>query len=185
MSVLYLEPMIYSPYDISLRKKDAIKLKNFFIWDGEKLPTVGFKPKRMPNKNFIYLEFENPLYMDVTSLEGTDSIISISTHYELKIQNELISVRHVRHLAFSKIGLNKTNGLNQFNQFNMRHSHPSVFGNEGHKAIKRKCFSSGLTGFRSLLKFGLDGADHQNTKWAIETVDYLIPNEQLLHGTLH
>lgn len=181
MSVLYLEPMIYVPYEISLRKKDAIKIKDFYIIDGEKLPVKGYKAKRMPNKNFIYLEFSNPLYIDVTTLEGTDNLISILIHYELNLDGKTISVRHLRHLLFSKP--NFDSGM--FNQFNMKHAHITFFGIEGKKVAEKKNLHKRGSLFREILQFGLDGKDHEYKKWAIETIDLLTPNEELLHGTLH
>ncbi len=180
MAFLYLDPMIYVPYELSLRKKKAITLKKFYVDGGERLPVSGYKPKRMPNKNYIYLEFTAPQYMDVSSIEGTDKAISFVTHFELMHDEEVISVKHLQHLAFAK-----PSGRSRFvNHFNIKYACPALYGIEGKRMIDEGGLSSGRSKHREIIRFGLDGDNHEGRKWVIETFDLLEPCEQLRHGTI-
>lgn len=181
MTFLYLDPIIYVPYELSLRKKDAITLKEFYIEGGDSLPIVGFKPRRMPNKNFVYLEFKNPNYIDVSSITDTDQCVSFLVHYEINHNDKIVSVRHRQH-----IGVSNPDGISRFiKHFNIKHACPAMYGLEGKKIIDRGGLASGGSKHREIITFGLDGEDHEGQKWVFESFDLLYPSEKLKHGTLH
>jgi hypothetical protein len=182
MAVLYFEPTIYIPYDVSLRKRDAVKLVSMEIEGGDTIDVGRFdpRPKRFPNRAFVYMQFNKPLHMDVTEIQGTGGAVAFRMHYHVQLDGKTISVRHRQHVAVTEVA-----GVSRFiKHFTTRHAFPAVFGLVGQKRLEEGWFKSGVSLHRELLQFGLDGEDHEYRKWAIETVDILTPSAQVQHGTL-
>ena len=180
MVFLYLEPVLYMPYAISLRKKDAITLDEMRMENGGLINLVGVKPtaKRMPNKNYIYMGFNSPLYMDVNKLVGTDGVVTFVMKYTLRFDTgNVIQVIHRQHVSITS----RYKPHNLIKHYSTSSASPAFFGKEGGKVIKG--IQEQRDQDRKIISFGLDSVDL--TTWAIETFDLLYPTTELKHGALH
>ncbi len=176
---LYFEPRIYMPYAISLRKKNAISLDEMWVEHGEVIDLAKHcpKPKRETNGNFIRIEFNKPLYMDVESLNGIDEVVTFVMKYTVRFDSDNTEkIVHRQHIAVR----GDSSPHSTVSHYTTRYAAPAIFGLAGKDSIS----DNGLFyGESKVMQFGLTAEDKKT--WAIETLDKLYPNTELLHGALH
>lgn len=172
---LYLEPSIYVPYKLSLRRKNAIVIDAFECLQKGNLYLDTYRPKRMPNQNYLYFSSVSVPKMDVTHLVGKDKILTFDLTFLIRHDpsGSVVQVRHRQHVSFAKPG----NQSPDLCHYNLRHCCPAIYGLEGKKVIDAGGLPSGRCEFRDIMQFGLDGETHEGRKWLIETHDIVSPLE--------
>jgi hypothetical protein len=177
---LYLEPTLYMPYKISLRRKEAIVLDRMWIEHGDEIDLVKFKPrpKREINGNFIRMEFSTPLYMDVEPLNGVDEVVTFVMKYKINFgDGNFARIVHRQHIAVRHKDVAKSLTINHFTT---RYATPAIFGIYGKKYLSNEF---GQHDLRKIIQFGMLEDDMKI--WGIETIDIIYPNSSIKHGTVH
>lgn len=177
---LYFEPVVYMPYKISLRNNNAIILTHMWIENGEEINLVKQKPKpkREANKNYIRMEFDTPLYMDVAPLNGVDEVVTFVMKYLIDFgDGNSTKLVHRQHIAIRRKNVVPSNSIGHYTT---RHATPAIFGLVGKDYISDMV---NLDESREVIQFGMLEEDMK--AWYIETIDMLYPNSVLQHGTVH
>lgn len=178
---LYFEPVIYVPYELNLRNKNAIKLTKMWVENGQEIDVSSLFNKfvRMPNRNYLRAQFKEPLYMDISSLVDTEAVITLHMQYEINFQGEKpLKVFHKQNLNFR--ASNKQHQI--INQYSSSMALPAMFGKEGLSLSyeKETCGTD-----ETILSIGLLEEDRTLRTWCVETLNRLHPNTDLKHGVLH
>lgn len=176
---LYFEPVIYVPYELSLKKKDNLKLLKMWIEDGAEINLDQYFDKfiRLPNQHYIRADFKTPLNMNIGEIIDTDRVVTLHMQYEINFEGQLpIVVFHRQHLKFN--GNSKEHNL--INQYSSSFALPAMFASEGSKLAKENTDES-----KSVMQMGLMIENETNQTWMIETVSALYPNTELKHGTMN
>lgn len=178
---LYFEPTIYAPYDLDLRDKSAIKLTKMWVENGQEIdiPSLFNKFVRLPNKSYLKAQFKRSLYMEISKLVDTESVITLHMQYEINFQGEdPLKVFHKQNLSFQSS--NQSHKI--INQYSSSMALPAMFGKEGLSLAKAEgCQDTSNT----ILQIGLLKEDKSRRTWCVETLSRLHPNTDLKHGILH
>lgn len=180
MPFLYIEPRIYVPYALSLRKKGVVRLTKLQLYGGEALGAEDFKPKRGPNGNYIHLRSLKPKHIDVTDIVDKDAVITFDAEYALRFEDTVVTVCHRQHVSFKS----QARG-DRFSHYNLNYACPALFGEAGGRVVRDKTMPWGRSHLQAILQYGLNGERPTGHHWAIESLNILLPFEQLLHGTVH
>lgn len=178
---VYFEPTIYVPYDLNLRNKNALKITKMWIENGEEIDVAAsfHKFTRLPNKNYLMAQFKTPLHMDISSLVGTEGVITLHMQYEINFKDEApIRVFHKQSMNFQA----RVHSHKIINQYTSAFALPAMFGNEGLSLSKSENEKGDS---RAVLTIGLLDEDKSRRTWCIETLDRLYPSTDLKHGSVH
>ena len=178
---LYFEPTVYVPYDLDLRDSNAIKLTKMWVENGQEVDVSSLFNKftRLPNKNYLKVQFKKPLHMEVSKLVNTEGVITLHMQYEINFQDEEpLKVFHKQSLNFQSSNQHSK----VINQYSSSFALPAMFGSEGLSLAKEK--ETHETS-QTVLQIGLLEEDKTNRTWCIETLNRLYPNTDLKHGVVH